>query len=126
MSDVAPLGDPFDETARWPWVKRYGLSLVLVTLFLTSWVGQFVSQAIEHGNEAREHGGTFEWSDFWPAFWKATFENWQSEFLQVLCFVLLTAKLIHRGSHESREGQDRMEAKVDAILAHVKQGDIHG
>jgi len=44
-----------------------------------------------------------------------TFENWQSEFLQLLSMVVLTAWLIHKGSAESRDSTDRMEAKIDEI-----------
>jgi hypothetical protein len=35
--------------------------------------------------------------------WEATFENWESEFLQMAVFVLLTTCLVQRGSPESRE-----------------------
>jgi hypothetical protein len=41
--------------------------------------------------------------------------NWQSEFLQLLSMVVLTAWLIHTGSAESRDSTDRMEAKIDEI-----------
>lgn len=52
----------------------------------------------------------------WP--WlKATLENWQSEWLQLLTFVILTAYLIHRGSHESKDTDE----KVDAALARIEQ-----
>jgi hypothetical protein len=48
-------------------------------------------------------------------FLAATFENWQSEFLQLLAMVVLTSFLIHRGSAESKDSNDRMESKLDAI-----------
>jgi hypothetical protein len=34
--------------------------------------------------------------------WEATFENWESEFLQMAVFILLTTVLVQRGSPESR------------------------
>jgi hypothetical protein len=40
-------------------------------------------------------------------FGEATFENWQSEFLQLLAFVVFTSFLIFKGSPESRDGQTR-------------------
>lgn len=54
-----------------------------------------------------------------------TFENWQSEFLQLLWQVAGLAILLHVGSPQSKEGDDRMEAKIDAILLAVepKRGD---
>jgi hypothetical protein len=45
----------------------------------------------------------------------ATFENWQSEFLQLLTFVVLTAYLIHKGSHESKDTDDEMMAILKRI-----------
>ena len=56
-----------------------------------------------------------------PAFGQATFENWQSEFLQLLTFVALTSFLIHRGSPESKDGDEEMQSKLDAIQEELKQ-----
>ena len=53
---------------------------------------------------------------------QATFENWQSEFLQVFVFIVLTTFLVHRHSHESPDTDyeneaalRRIEAKLDAL-----------
>ncbi|HJQ95463.1 MAG TPA: DUF6766 family protein [Acidimicrobiia bacterium] len=43
------------------------------------------------------------------------FENWQSEFLQILTFVILTTYFIHRHSHESADENDEMAADIRAI-----------
>jgi hypothetical protein len=45
-----------------------------------------------------------------------TLENWQSEFLQLLWQVGGLALLLHLGSPQSKEGSDRVEEKIDAIL----------
>jgi hypothetical protein len=45
-----------------------------------------------------------------------TLENWQSEFLQLLWQVGGLAFLLFVGSPQSKEGTDRMEAKIDALL----------
>jgi hypothetical protein len=42
-------------------------------------------------------------------------ENWQSEFLQLLTFVVLTSFLIHRGSHESKDTDEEMMAMLKSI-----------
>lgn len=97
----------------------HGLSLVLLTLFLVSWIGQFFVQMVNVKQESQQHGESFQWSDFWPQFWHSTLENWQSEFLQLLTFVVLTAYLIHRGSHESRDADDEMQAALERIEAKV-------
>jgi hypothetical protein len=98
--------------------RDYSLSLVLATLFLVSWGLQtwtgwveFVAEQGEHGQDAEAFGpGGYVWA--WA---QATFENWQSEFLQLLTFVVLTTYLIHRGSHESKDTDDRVQAQLDRI-----------
>ena len=86
--------------------KNYNLSIVLGALFLLSWAVQtwagwmnFQADQLGHGQAAEIFGPSgYVWK--WTA---ATFENWQSEFLQLLTFVVLTAFLIHKGSHESKD-----------------------
>src|SRR5215210_4236847 len=48
-----------------------------------------------------------------------TFENWQSEFLQLIWQVGGLAMLLHLGSPQSKEGDERKEEKIDRILAAV-------
>ena len=98
--------------------RNYGLSITLVLLFLGAWVLQtwtgwleFVSEQAQHGETAEafgDNGYIWRWA-------QATFENWQSEFLQLLTFVILTAHLIHRGSHESKDSDEEMQAQLDRI-----------
>ena len=45
-----------------------------------------------------------------------TLENWQSEFPQLLWQVGGLAPFLYLGSPQSREGEERKEAKLDAIL----------
>jgi hypothetical protein len=118
---VAPAGYETDMRKRL--FQDYGLSLTLAALFLVSWIAQLLFTIPVAYNEAIEHGSQFAWKEFWPEFFKDTFENWQSEFLQLLTFVVLTRFLIHKGSHESKDSSDRMEAKVDQILAAMKPSD---
>lgn len=106
-----------EPSRRRPPLGEFGLSIVLGVLFLLSWLGQLVFQAVEVGNEAVAHGQEFAWSDFWPAFLQATFENWQSEFLQLFSFVVLATYFIHRDSPQSRDGNDEMKAQLDRIEA---------
>ena len=49
-------------------------------------------------------------------FLSRSFENIMSEFLQLAAFVVLTAILIFEGSTESKDSDDRLEAKIDVIL----------
>jgi hypothetical protein len=110
--------------ARQAW-NSYGLSITLAVLFLASWAlqtwmgwNEFVADQRAHGEIARafgEDGYLWRWGE-------STFENWQSEFLQVFMFIVLTSFLVHRKSHESPDTDydveaalRRIEAKVDTL-----------
>jgi hypothetical protein len=99
-------------------VRNYSLSLVLAALFLGAWVLQTVLGWYEFKAEQVEHGQAAAWFGAEGYIWnwgRATFENWQSEFLQLLTFVVLTSVLIHKGSHESKDSDERLQAAVDRI-----------
>ena len=102
---------------------NYNLSIVLATLFLVSWAAQTWTEWMKFAAEQHEHGQTAEW--FGPSgyVWdwaQATMENWQSEFLQLLTFVVLTTFLIHKGSHESKDTDDEMMAMLKRIEDRLK------
>lgn len=97
--------------------KTYGFAIVTGLLFLLSWAEQFVSQLIEVRNEASQHQEAFTWSDFWPQFFSSTFENWQSEFLQLVWQAVGLSFLLYWGSSQSKESDERIEEKLDALLA---------
>jgi hypothetical protein len=82
--------------------KKYSLGIILFLFFLSSWIAQGIVQIAEVTQQARDHGSRFMWSEWWVEFARATFENWQSEFLQLLTFVLLTRWFRFQGSHESK------------------------
>jgi hypothetical protein len=52
-----------------------------------------------------------------------TLENWQSEFLQLLWQVAGLAFFLYLGSPQSREGDERKEEKLDAILREINPKD---
>lgn len=76
-------------------LKRWGAAYILFFLFAASWGGQFVAMLIDIGNEARQHGEPFTMEEFWPRFWSATFENWQSEWLQLFLQAVLLLGMKH-------------------------------
>jgi hypothetical protein len=108
--------------------RDYNLSIVLLALFLISWIGQTVTGWFEFVAEQQSHGQMAEvfGADgyLWP--WaQATLENWQSEFLQLLTFVILTSFLIHRGSHESKDTDEQVQAaltRIEQRLERLEQG----
>lgn len=96
----------------------YGLTIVLATLFLISWAAQAFSGWMEFRADELAHGQTPQLMGDGGYIWhflSQTMENWQSEFLQLLTFVVLTAYFVHVGSHESRDSDDEMSEKLDRI-----------
>jgi hypothetical protein len=97
---------------------RYGLGWVLLALFLASWVVQTWTGWIEFKAEQHSQGQAaqvfgpdgYVWA--WSA---ATFENWQSEFLQLLTMVALTSVLIFTGSPESKDSDEEMQEALRRI-----------
>lgn len=59
--------------------------------------------------------------EFLPEFAARTFENWQSEFLQLFAMVVLTSFLIHKGSHESRDNDDEVNKRLFRIEHSLKK-----
>lgn len=96
--------------------RAFSFGLITGALFLLSWLGQLIFQAVAFGNEAREHGQQFSWADFTPQFLASTLENWQSEFLQLVWQAAGLALFYFWGSSQSKEGEERMEAKLDILL----------
>lgn len=109
-----------DRANRPKFFTAYSFAIVTGALFLLSWVGQFVFQMVEMRNDAAAHGEEFELAQLWPAFLSSTFENWQSEFLQLVWQAAGLAMFYFWGSSQSKEGNERLEAKVDRLL--VEQG----
>ena len=96
--------------------KNFGLSIAFCVLFLVSWAAQAVTEWHRYASEQRMHGDAVVVTDYVIEFGQSTLENWQSEFLQLFSFVVLSAILIHHGSAESKDSDDRMEAKIDRIV----------
>jgi hypothetical protein len=87
------------------WIHDRALTLVLMAMFLVSLVGQVATGHAEYNAEQEEHGqGRAGLAEYFVTGhpWEALFENWESEFLQMAVFVLLTTSLIQKGSPESR------------------------
>ena len=97
-------------------MKRYAYLWITLTFFLVSiglhwmfgWYA-YVDEAAEHGQQPELSGWLIEMS-------RDTFENWQSEFLQLLWQVVGLAYFLYIGSPSSKENDDRLEAKIDALL----------
>lgn len=89
--------------------KNNGLTIILMLLFLASILGQWISGwMVENQNLARHGQETLSLAAYAvdPEFISSVFENWESEFLQMSAYVVLTAMLIQKGSAESRDPDD--------------------
>jgi hypothetical protein len=95
--------------------REFGLGLSLMLLFLGTWLAHGIAQWQTYTDEQREHGEPVETGDFVSDFGMSTLENWQSEFLQLFAFVVLASLYIHKGSAESKDGEERLEASLRRI-----------
>ncbi|WP_313326716.1 DUF6766 family protein [Sphingobium yanoikuyae] len=87
-------------------LKNNGLTIALLTLFAVCIAGQYIAGWYVELEDARRHaqpGLTLFAYAASPQFLSSVFENWESEFLQMAAYVVLTAFLIQRGSAESKD-----------------------
>lgn len=96
-------------------LKNNGLSITFFFLFIISIIGQVITGVSEHNEQLKDDGGqpvnisTYLTSGH---FLQSTFENWESEFLQMALYVVLTIFLFQKGSSESKD-PDGGEEEVD-------------
>ena len=97
-------------------MKRYAYGWITALFFLVSLGLHWLFGWYAFAEEAAQHGQAAELSSYLTEMGRDTFENWQSEFLQLLWQVLGLAYFLYIGSPASKENDDRMEAKIDALL----------
>lgn len=88
------------------YLRDNGLTIALLTAFALCLLGMVLSGWLQNNAQLAEHGEApvallayFMSADFQSAL----FENWESEFLQMAAYVILTAMLFQRGSAESKD-----------------------
>ena len=99
--------------------RNNNLSIVLAVLFGLCIVGHAWSGWKVHNEEQRQHGEpeiTLRAFLSSEEFGETVFENWESEFLQMAFYVILTVFLYQRGSSESKkhDGTDKVEERPEA------------
>lgn len=102
--------------------RRHGFIWVTGALFLLSLAGHWWLAWGAYRQEQAEHGAPADVSGYLLEVGRDTLENWQSEFLQLVWQVAGLSFLLFVHSPQSREEDDRMEAKIDAILRAVDPG----
>jgi hypothetical protein len=111
---------------------RNGLSIVFLSLFIITLIGQAFTGWKEYNDELKdENVAQISFPSYLHTghFVSSTFENFQSEFLQMALYVVLTVGLRQQGSAESKalEGEEEVDrepvAKKDAPWP-VRKGGI--
>ena len=107
---------PERAAARHGVLGKYSYAWLTLAFFVVALVlhWYFGWQAFQ--DEAREHGQPPQFAQFVTEAARDTFENWQSEFLQLLWQVVGLAYFLYLGSPSSKENDDRLEAKIDELL----------
>jgi hypothetical protein len=107
-------------------LRNNGLSVTLFGLFLISLVGQALTGWRAQVEELRLHempaigfGGYLGSGHFISA----VFENWESEFLQMATYVILTIFLFQKGASESKKPNEA-NPEDEAPLAHCRDADV--
>lgn len=95
---------------------KYAYAWITLAFFLVSLLLHWYFGWESFRDEAREHGTQPELSAYLVEMGRDTFENWQSEFLQLLWQVVGLAYFLYLGSPSSKENDDRLEAKIDELL----------
>lgn len=101
------------------WLRDNGLTIALVTFFTVSLAGQAATGWSAENQERAEHGlAALNLASYLGSgqFLSALFENWESEFLQMWVYVMLTAYLFQRGSPESNDPDEEAPQDRDPAL----------
>jgi hypothetical protein len=85
-------------------MKDWGAVYILAVLFFGSWAGQAWAMLPEIQAEG------------WTRFWSATFENWQSDYLQLIVQAILMLGAKHWLFKAHARDLERIEGKIDQLL----------
>jgi len=105
-------------------LRNNGLTITLMAMFALALIGQWLTGWSANNDELSRHGEAAISPQAYlgdAAFISSVFENWESEFLQMGVYVVLTAILVQRGSAESKD-PDAPERDVDLAAQAAKPG----
>jgi hypothetical protein len=100
-------------------MKMYAYGWLTALFFLVSIAGHWIFGWYAYVDDQAAHGEAAALSPYLMEMGRDTFENWQSEFLQLIWQVVGLAYFLYVGSPSSKENDDRAEAKLDALLKMV-------
>jgi hypothetical protein len=104
-------------------LRDQGLAIFFLVLFLGSLLGQAIAGHHLYNEEELSHAKLLHEQPELISFWRyvatsdfgnAVLENWQSEYLQFVTFLIATVWLVQRGSTESKKpGEEGRESDED-------------
>lgn len=97
-------------------MKRYAYAWITAAFFIVAIALHWIFGWLAFVDESTQHDQRPQVSEYVVEMSRDTFENWQSEFLQLLWQVVGLAYFLYVGSPSSKENDDRLEAKIDALL----------
>ncbi|WP_250893610.1 DUF6766 family protein [Croceibacterium selenioxidans] len=107
------------KAAKYGVLGKYAYAWLTLAFFAGSFALHWWFGWLAFVDEARQHSQDPVISEYLTVMGRDTFENWQSEFLQLLWQVVGLAYFLYIGSPSSKENDDRLEAKIDALMKFV-------
>ena len=95
----------------------FGIFAVLVVALVLTGQRAFNADQVDHGQATVTLGGYLHQGHFW----EAIFENWESEFLQMAAYILLTIYLIQKGSSQSKDPETHEAVDDDPREADLRK-----
>jgi hypothetical protein len=88
-------------------LKKYGFAWVTIGFLVVSIIGHWLFGWFAFADEQHAHDQPLEVGPYIVEMLRDTFENWQSEFLQLLWQIVGLTILLYVGSPQSKESEDR-------------------
>jgi hypothetical protein len=99
--------------------KKFGFAWVTLGFLVVSLIGHWLFGWFSYVDQQQAQGQSVEVGGYVVEMLRDTFENWQSEFLQLLWQVVGLTILLYVGSPQSKESEDRSEAMLEEIIRQV-------
>jgi hypothetical protein len=93
------------DTGLGSWIRNSKLGLVCLGLFMLFWAAMALTGWQDYNSDqVSHHEAEISFGEYLTTghFWEASTENWESEFLQMGAFILLTMFFVQKGSPESK------------------------
>ncbi len=101
-------------------LKKFGFAWVTIGFLAISIFGHWLFGWFAFAQEQQAHSQPVEAGTYVVEMLRDTFENWQSEFLQLLWQVAGLTLLLYVGSPQSKESEDRTEEMLKEIIRKVE------